>query len=341
MSQTGQIQAPLKGDPPRASWAQSITEAVNSMLPFSAPGRLLQSGFGGTGTIPAPGNKRIQPPKSSPLPFAVKWARNINNGDGGWIIWLPAGDLLTLGDATVDVVGSLTAAEGHPEGWYILDQIDEAGGEISLIVSKDDDEVSAKFALAASDDGQDPTDDGQTVLGRSVIAVAERNAETGVATVRQCVTSAIVLPVTRTDGDSVDGSGGDDANALQLAHFADTERDSGKGLANRLSFNDESGKLVSDDKELMLVARKNGKIIYIPLDGDGEDPDTSAEDGAENDPCAHPGDDAPGGGVDPKKESSTSGSNSGMGLDGGGGIGGVSASDDSGIHPGDDNCNCD
>lgn len=58
MSQTGQIQAPLKGEPPRASWAQSITEAVNSMLPFSAPGRLLRSGFGGTGSAPVPENKR-------------------------------------------------------------------------------------------------------------------------------------------------------------------------------------------------------------------------------------------------------------------------------------------
>ncbi|MBQ4385661.1 MAG: hypothetical protein II823_07080 [Kiritimatiellae bacterium] len=58
MSQTGQIQAPLKGEPPRASWAQSITEAVNSMLPFSAPGRLLRAGFGGTGSVPVPENKR-------------------------------------------------------------------------------------------------------------------------------------------------------------------------------------------------------------------------------------------------------------------------------------------
>lgn len=58
MSQTGQIQAPLKGEPPRASWAQSITEAVNSMLPFSTHGRLLRAGFGGTGSVPVPENKR-------------------------------------------------------------------------------------------------------------------------------------------------------------------------------------------------------------------------------------------------------------------------------------------
>lgn len=58
MSQTGQIQAPQRGEPPRASWAQSITEAVNSMMPFSAPGRLLRAGFGGTGSVPVPENKR-------------------------------------------------------------------------------------------------------------------------------------------------------------------------------------------------------------------------------------------------------------------------------------------
>lgn len=52
------IVPPQRGDPPRASWAQAVTETVNSMLPFSAPGRLLRSGFGGTGSIPAPENKR-------------------------------------------------------------------------------------------------------------------------------------------------------------------------------------------------------------------------------------------------------------------------------------------
>lgn len=135
----------------------------------------------------------------------------------------------------------------------------------------------------------------------------------------------------QTDGDSIDANGGESGGVLQVAHFNDDERDSGKGLASRLSVKD--GSIVAEDDGLMLVARKDGKVIYIPMTGDGEDPDTSGE-GDSSDPCDHPGDKGNVGGVaaDADDEHSAGGV-------AGGGDGGVGA--EGGTHPGDDNCNCD
>ena len=317
------ITPPQRGDLPRASWAQAVTEAVNSMLPFAVPGRLVSSGFGGSGSIPAPENKRQHQSQAVPLPFTVKWAAELNDGDGAWIIWLASGDLLTVGDESLNVAESLEAVEGYADGWYLLSALDENGGELRLVVSKDEDgEVSASFEVTSDD-----SPDGQAVLGQVTIAVASSDHS-----VQQCVTSAVVMPSVLTDGDSIDANGGEDENALQLAHFADSERDSGKGLASRLSVKD--GEITAEDDGLMLVARKDGKLIYIPMSGDGEDPDASDE-GDHSDPCDHPGDKGKAGGVAADTDDET---HSAGGV-AGGGDGGVSAS--GGVHPGDDNCNCD
>ena len=80
---------------------------------------------------------------------------------------------------------------------------------------------------------------------------------------------------------------------------------------------------------IMLVARRDGKIVYIPLSAGGKDPeDETPDDTSSHDPCDHPGG---GGGVSPDDDG-------GGGAGGGGGGGGVPADGDT--HTGDDNCNC-
>ena len=258
-----------------------------------------------------------------PPPFTVQWAASL----GSWLIWLPADNLLTVGVENVDVASALTAAEGYPSGWYVLDALDSTGGELLIEVVRDDEgEISASFKVAPGDD------DTEGVVCRATVAVVERSTESGIVSVRQCIDSAIVFVDGATaDGDSIDANGGEDENALQLAHFADSERDSGKGLASRLSVKD--GEITAEDDGLMLVARKDGKLIYIPMSGDGEDPDASDE-GDHSDPCDHPGDKGKAGGVAADEDDEHS-----AGGVAGGGDGGVSAS--GGVHPGDDNCNCD
>ena len=258
-----------------------------------------------------------------PPPFTVQWAASL----GSWLIWLPADNLLTVGVENVDVASALTAAEGYPSGWYVLDALDSTGGELLIEVVRDGEgELSASFKVAPGDD------DTEGVVCRATVAVVERSTASGIVSVRQCIDSAIVFVDGATaDGDSVDANGGENGGELQIAHFNDDERDSGKGLASRLSVKD--GSIVAEDDGLMLVARKDGKVIYIPMSGEGGDPDASGE-GDSSDPCDHPGDKGNAGGVaaDADDEHSAGGV-------AGGGDGGVGA--DGGTHPGDDNCNCD
>ena len=136
------------------------------------------------------------------------------------------------------------------------------------------------------------------------------------------------------DDFSIDKNGGEDENKLQIAHFNDDEKDSGKGLATRLKADTETGAITSDDNELMLLARKNGELIYVPLSGNGQDP--PSDDPSAPDPCDHDSGGGSKGGVTPD--------DGGGGHGGGGGgvgsdfMGGVFAGGEP--HTGDDNCNC-
>lgn len=149
----------------------------------------------------------------------------------------------------------------------------------------------------------------QTVGGKSYGCVSE-----------QRLSSAVSVGSLAADPDeaSVDENGGEDGGLLQIAHFNDDERDSGKGLANRLKADTETGSLSCvGDEDVMLVCRSSdGKILYMPLEGDGEDP------APEEDECKDPSGDegVPAEGVDASAESDMHGAGvpSGVGSGSGG-----------------------
>lgn len=127
----------------------------------------------------------------------------------------------------------------------------------------------------------------------------------------------------------------DESKRLELYHFKDGKQDSGKGLVQRIKADPQTGSIASvDSSGVMLVARKDGKLIYVPLDGEGEDPGGSDPvPGGEQ--CQH---DKPGGkegGVAPSMEPEPGGGGGGAG---GVPAGGVAAGGDH--HVGDDGCNC-
>ena len=90
----------------------------------------------------------------------------------------------------------------------------------------------------------------------------------------------------------------------------------------------------ADDSGLMLLARKDGRIIYVPLDGSGDDPE-SPEDG-KKDPCDHDASGS-GGGVVAGAGDDAIPHGGGVAAGGGGGVSPGSATD---THTGDDDCNC-
>ena len=223
-------------------------------------------------------------------PYAVQWAQSANNGDGGWIIWLPSDALLVVDGVTIDVREDLESVGGdYPDGWFLLGDVIEADGTLYLEITFSDPEgPTASFSNGETDD----EDDEIKVIHVAVCDVAT-DASTGARSVHQFVTSTILLDkrTVEVDNRSIDKNGGRDGeHKVQIAHFNDTEKDSGKGLEKRLKADPETGEITARDSEgLMLVARKDGQVIYIPLKGDGEDPE------AERDPKSGC-DDHPGGG---------------------------------------------
>lgn len=121
-----------------------------------------------------------------------------------------------------------------------------------------------------------------------------------------------------------------DEGKLQIFDFNSNESDSPEGLAERLHADTETGDItIQSGTNIMLLARRDGKMVYIPLTAGGTDPEDEKPYDPENpDPCAHPGDNAPG------AETHSGGGGGGVVVGGGG----VAAGDD--IHTGDDDCNC-
>lgn len=264
-------------------------------------------------------------------PYAVQWAQSANDGEGGWIIWLPGDALLVVDGVTIDVREDLEAVGGdYPDGWYLLGDVIEDDGTLYLDITfpDPDDEAAAEEPTAAfsngeteDDEGDEDSggdeDDGSKVIHVAICDVAT-DSSTGARTVHQFVTSAIVWSSggdIDVDNVSVDKDGGESGGKLEIAHFKDGEKDSGTGLDSLLRADPETGEISAEGADgIMLVARKDGEVVYIPIGGGGgEDPDTPGGKGG----C----DDHPGGGdaVDPNA--------------GGGGGGGVHVIDDGGAVP--------
>lgn len=291
-------------------------------------------------------NERNRRPAQQPQPFEVRWDNSLNSGSGGYKIYLPSGHLLSYEDediATSDISGATVIQSDNADTpWYSLDDIDTSADHVWLVVTVSDPEsegnsptVEAEFS---SSEGQPQTGENVIDVCIAEIDYTEPEDEGSAPTVKisQSVVGAIRLSPSgqKTDDVSIDNNGGEDENKLQVAHFNDTEKDSSRGLANRLKADTETGAITSDDNGLMLLARKNGEIIYVPLSGNGQDP--PSDDPSAPDPCDHDPGGGSKGGVTPD--------DGGGGHGGGGGgagsdfMGGVLAGGEP--HTGDDNCNC-
>lgn len=236
-------------------------------------------------------------------PYEVRWSQSQNDGEGAWIIWLPAADVLIVEGVAVDLTADLEAAEAdYPSGWYKLDVLPAEGGSLFLTVKAPGGESESETSGGVSADGAGETSSGEAMfaLERVEDAVSVLICDAFESkSVRQIVTSAVVIGAgaVTTDNVSIAFGGKKDGveaseggrNVLQLAHFTDGQMDSAKGLTARLRVDTETGEIsVVGDDSLMLVARQGGRLVYIPLGGSGDEDAGGTDDGT-NDPCVHPG----------------------------------------------------
>lgn len=120
-------------------------------------------------------------PVDPPHPFRVQWAASADDGDGAWLIYLPATNLVVIANHTADPADDLDEVGGdYPEGWYVLPDsvLDRDDGGV-LYCNLDTTAFTATLSMTP---------------GTFAVPVCEATVDsaTGARQVQQFVTSAIV-----------------------------------------------------------------------------------------------------------------------------------------------------
>lgn len=321
-----QVSVPKVGDSLHASWGASVARSVNRLSDLhTAAERPLE-------------NRRDKKPRNSERPWALSSVKDENKNEHV-VIYLPDASLVFDGEiVSVEDIDGITPVEGN-EKHYQLEIADGSGDHLVVLqANKGEGEDDVGFSIALTIPDEEPGEDllASVPIGR-IVSGDDKDGYKTVGSIEQLAVGTIVLERGSDEPDekSVDRNGGEDGeNKLQIAHFNDTDRDSGKGLEKRLKVDTKTGEVTAEDSEgLMLVGRKDGKVIYIPLTGDGEDPDEEPEEEKPTDPCDHDKGGGKEGGVSPDREERGGGA-AGGGVSAGGVAGGGEK------HKGDDDCNC-
>ena len=301
------------------------------------------------GGVPQGAAAKFYTAAEMPPPYTVQWSATADD----YLVFIPALDrVLYTPDGAMDVTPeecTLATPDGYPDGWYTLSSlgVDAKGADAvylnvySVAESEEDESETETESEEKSPHVTWTTEEGEDEKGLTRVSVQlaamSHNDTTGEDHVTQFVNGAIILGSGGGGSVTIDEKSIDrnDENAVELAHFADAEKDSGKGLIERMTVNPETGEITSNDSELMLVARRHGEIIYIPMSGDGEDPESDDD---EEKQCDHPQGGNEGVSAGDDNDDDGSGSSGGGTIGGVSGDGGVVANGD--VHEGDNDCNC-
>lgn len=200
----GSIQSPSKGERPKASWARAVTDVCNAMRTAGSPGMLQRDGAGAFGASPVPANQRNRRGAAKPLPYEVAWDASLEDGAGGWRIYMPTEHLLMVG--TDYVVPDGASEIPDVDGWMTLDEIETDSDHVWLNVT-----INTTGPSSAKFEAEDNTDTSTGIIG-ICIAEIEYDEERKQATVKQSAVGEIVLPT----GGSGSGSGGGEAYPPEL-----------------------------------------------------------------------------------------------------------------------------
>ena len=251
-------------------WAVPVTRALNA----------IGDKVGATAR-----NERDRRASAKPLPFEVRWDATLNDGEGGYKIYLPTEHLLSYGGTyinTSDISGAtpIPDANGDDTAWSGLDGIDTSADHVWLVVT-----VAESSGSIVSVDAEFAAEEGQAATGENVVNICiaevsyeEPEDEGGTPTVeiKQSVVGALHLggksdSVTPDDvstefipepeeGEEPTG----DEGKLQIKGFKDGAPADQNTLADYLQGNAD---IPSDG--MQLVARwtdSNGAhLVYIPL----------------------------------------------------------------------------
>lgn len=156
---------PQVGDRITAELIRELIRCIRERQLIKGPNYALQTGPTGTYLkLDLPSHRQA---RDKPLPFEVRWDATLNNGEGGYKIYLPTEHLLSYGGTyinTSDISGAtpIPDANGDDTAWSVLDVVDTSADHVWLVVTiPDEGDVSAEFAAA----------EGQSVTGSLVLNV--------------------------------------------------------------------------------------------------------------------------------------------------------------------------
>lgn len=154
---------PSPGDRISASWMRDLVRYIRSIAPVAGPG--IKTRATPNGTHLSCDTAVARQKATAPHPYEVRWDGSLDDGAGGWKIYLPTEHLLSYGGANVATsdIGGVTCiedADGNDTPWFSFDEIGTSADHVWLVVTveKSAGEVVSIDAEFADEEGEDESE---------------------------------------------------------------------------------------------------------------------------------------------------------------------------------------
>lgn len=144
-------------------------------------------------------NERDRRPTRQPLPFEVRWAADENNGDGAWVIWLPAkARMVILGKVgNAEISSGIAAATTLPTGWFRLTNVSSTDSQVWLNVW---DATATGGNRGASINYGVEGGLANVIRWSQLVATVSYDSSTGAASVKQVLDSVVTFTYDNAGG---------------------------------------------------------------------------------------------------------------------------------------------
>ena len=281
----GTIPTPAKGEPPRASWAAAVTDVCNAVRVAGLGGTLARDGAGAFGNEPLPANQRNRRASLLPRPYEVRWDASLEDGKGGWAIYLPNEHLLQVGSDFVVPTGATAIPD--TDGWMALDEVGKDADHVWLNVT-----FNQTGPSSAALEAEDKTNATANIVGICIAEVSYED-DTESASVSQSVVGALVMTSASGESGNEDAGHHLDERSInnntdekhQVYGFEDAEEGSIPQKQNGVIVWLTPEDMNPDDQSIKLMAgsgiriTKNAAGVYtISATGNGDGQSASGQD---------------------------------------------------------------
>lgn len=166
------LHEPQRGDRLSAARTAALMREVRSNRLLQSPGVRVHRTPHGT-HIEVEHPKQSIPPRK-PLPYEVRFDGTLEDGDGGWKIYLPTDHLLSLNGEDIDTsditgITVIEDANGDATGWYSFDDIDLQDDHVWLVIKTTP--AAEGSGSAATVEAEFAATEGQSVSGEEVVNI--------------------------------------------------------------------------------------------------------------------------------------------------------------------------